>query len=346
MNKEELLVRREIAKRMIDKNIYFDKIVEITGLLESEVERISKIKQSYIGRYDTFLRKKYASLHHFIHGYYRKDLTVYFTGVDIDKSEFYKNKLIRNRYFGYGWELIQDSFFKLTLNMQEQYKTDLRFEIFANAKNYIEDFDGISEDFNDAFEIRPDDSEEYMLYNLLALKIKKLEYEKIILELFSFGINMEDIALICNVNLDVVEEIKDNNSIFFTKNKCNFNELEKELLNWEYEVELEIAKRSTKAPIDIDLNSYIFGFSSDELEKMSKINYYDNNDDFKLRRSVLENLAKYRISLKDVIEITGIDNFNLERLYFDCGFMEYKNFMAYDFVDYFNLNGDKELILW
>ena len=346
MKKEELLVRREIAKRMIDKNIYFDKIVEISGLSETEVKRIQKIKQSYVGRYDTYLRKKYASLHHLIHRHYTKELTLYFTGVDLDKSEFYKNKLIQNLHFTYEKNFINDSFFKLTLNMQKQYKANLRFEIFNNAKNYIDDFDYITEDFNNVYDINKNDKEEFMLYSLLARKIKKLEYEKIILELFSFEIDLVDIALICDVDLGVVEQIKEKNSLFFSKNKCNFNKLEKELLNWEYEVELEIAKRTTLSPHDTSVNYYIFNYSKYELEKMTKINYYDNNDEFKLRKSILEKFSNYHISLKDVTEIIGIDDFNLEQLYYEGEFNEFGDFFANGFGDYFILNGDKNLIMW
>ena len=71
-----------------------------------------------------------------------------------------------------------------------------------------------------------------------------------------------------------------------------------------------------------------------------------NDNDFKLRKSILERLTEYHISLKDVIEITGIDNFSLEWINIDCDFEEYMDFYFYGFAVYFISNGDKELILW
>ena len=65
---------------------------------------------------------------------------------------------------------------------------------------------------------------------------------------------------------------------------------------------------------------------------MTKINYYDNNDEFKLRKSILEKFSNYHISLKDVTEIIGIDDFNLEQLYYEGEFNEFGDFFANGFV--------------
>lgn len=337
----ELITRSEIAKRMFNKNISIYLVCEISGLPMDEAERIYKINQSYVGRYDNFLRKKYASLYNLFSVYYFKDKTKFATGVYMDKSDFYKNKIIRRDYpVTQASTLLNNSFLKKIQKMQEQYKNNLRFSIVKNA-----DTEKVTEFYNSPDKIN-DFDENYELYLLVCQKIEKLEYEKVILELLSIPISIDKIALICGVEKDYVCEIKQKNSLFFKGDKLNLSKLESELSKWHYELKLEIAKRTKRSAPSDEIICAMLDFDMQTFEKIPRITYSSTSNDFKIRKSVLDKFKNLNYGVEDVVEITGIDYFHMEMIYIQSDIHFYTKFYGNSYLKHYSQHGDKELIWW
>ena len=80
---KKLCINREVAKRMMHKNMDLDYIKEITTLSNKQIKELNRMNRTFIGDNDLFMRKNYASNHHLIYGYYFEHITKFYTGVDI-----------------------------------------------------------------------------------------------------------------------------------------------------------------------------------------------------------------------------------------------------------------------
>ena len=328
MNSEKLAVNREAAKRMIQKNMDLEYIKEITCLSKKQIKSIDKISNSFIGDNDYILRKKYASLHHLHFEYYFEDKTRYYTGVDMDKSEFYKNLYIQNG----NSELSEN--IKI---MENYYANNLRLKALCRISQYMKDC-------NDLFyackvlNTWPEESlYKYDIYHYIKYKIKDFEEKKIIIDLFTVENNLKKIAFICNVCDETVEEVKNNNSIFFKNDKLNYEKLKKEELKWEMELEYEIAKRTTNSYPAIDINNKIFNIDKKELEKFHNESYSQHGREYEIRKDIVEKLMQEPHSLQDISEISGIEKFYANMI------VDNKYYDRY-FEKYYDKYADEELI--
>ena len=328
MNREKLRVNREAAKRMIQKNMDLDYIKEITGLSKKEIKRINDISNSFIGENDYILRKKYASLHHLHFRYYFEDKTRFYTGVDLDKSEFYKNRYIQNGHA------------KLNENiegMEKYYANNLRIKAMMRAVEYFND----SKDLIMACKVPYQWPEGSFcnpeIYHYIKYNMKDFEEKKMIINLLRVEPNLKKVAFICNVSDEAVEEVKNTNSMFFKNDELNYENFENHLYKWEGELKYEIAKRTTNSYPAIDINAKIFNFDISELEKFQEESHSQNGKEYEMRKEIVENLMQDAHSLQDISEISGIEKFYANLIVDDKYYDKY-------FEKYYDKYADEELI--
>lgn len=58
----KLSIKREVAKRMLNKNFDLDYVKEISGLSKKNVKSLNRLNNSFIGLNDLFLRKDRKSV--------------------------------------------------------------------------------------------------------------------------------------------------------------------------------------------------------------------------------------------------------------------------------------------
>lgn len=318
MNKEKLAINREAAKRMILKDMDLDYIKEITDLSKKQIRNIDKIMNSFVGENDYILRKRHASLHHLHFRYYFEDKTRFYTGVDLDRSEFYKNRYIQNGHNELGENIDR---------MEKYYANFLRLEAICRIALHMND----CEDLINACKMPhswPEGSlYNYDLYHYIKYRIKDFEEKKMILNLLAVDENLKRIAFICNAGDETVEEVKNTNSMFFKNNKLNHEKLEKEMHKWEEELEYEIAKRTTNTCPAIEMNAKIFNIPKEELKKFNEQANSQKGKEYEIRKGIVENLMQDPHSLQDISEISGMAKFyaNLiaDRKYYDKYFLKY-----------------------
>ena len=300
MNKEKLAINREVAKRMILKNMDMDYINKITDLSKKQIKNIMDISNSFIGDNDYILRKKYASQHHLYFRYYFEDKTRFYTGVDLDKSEFYKNRYIQN-----GNPQLNENIDK----MEKYYANNLRLKSIWRILKYLNDNENLINACKLPYSWPEGSIKNCDIYHYIKYKIKDFEDKKMIINLLTVDENLKKIAFICNVSDEIVEEVKNNNSMFFKNDRLNLQKLEKEQLKWEEELKYEISKRTTNTYPAVEINNKIFNIDKQELEKIHKESYSQHGREYEIRKDIVEKLMQEPHSLQDISEISGIEKF-------------------------------------
>ena len=324
MNNYKSIIKREAAKRMISKDMDLDYIKEITGLAKKEIKNIDELKKSFIGDYDYKLRKEYASKVHLAHVYYFEEKTRYYTGTDIDKFEFYKNRLIMES----GKSIKRD-----IESIKEFHENDIRLEAMFRVLNYMKD----TEDLINALKI-PNPWPEKNLNNYeisyyIKTKIKKFEQKKMMSKLFAVDGNPKKIAFILNVNDSTAEDFKNCNSIFFKNDKLDLDKFEDIRLKWENELKIETAIRSVEYPIQIEKISEVFDFDKNELEKCYDDIDNHEGENYKIRNEIAEKLMESSHSRQTISEISGLGKFRITLMadsnyynrFFDKYYDKYEN---------------------
>lgn len=325
----KLSIKREVAKRMLNKNFDLDYVKEISGLSKKNVKSLNRLNNSFIGLNDLFLRKEYASKHHLFNNYYFKDRTTYVMGVDLNKSDFYKNKYIQKR----------NEYFIETINeIENQIRNDLRFKILRNCIDYLKDYKdmlGILFNFTD---LKNQYEKNTDLYINSSYKIKSIEEEKIILELLSVENNLKKIAFIMELSDKKIESVVDKNSIFFSKGKLDKSKFDKELSLWESELKYEIAQRSTTGYPDIEINSKILGLNKNYLKYIFENYYHKEGKHYILRKNIAKKLMEDFLTIQEISEISGLSTFHIEQI-------ADENYYNGLFSKYYDEHGDKKLII-
>ena len=325
---EKLAVKREAAKRMIRKNMDNDYIREVTGLSKRQINSIDKITGSFIGDNDYLMRKKHASLHHLHFGYYFEHMTRFYTGVDLDTSEFYKNKYIQK-----GHDELNDNIEK----MQHYHANYLRIKAILRISEHFSDFDDLISACKPPYTWPEGNIDNYDLDYYIKYDIKDFEEKKMIINLLGVEENLKKIAFICNVKDELVEEVKRDNSMFFKNGRLDYEKLKKEELKWEMELEYEIAKRTTNSAPAIEINSKIFSIEKGELEKFFENSHSNQSTQYLMGKEIVEKLMQDSHSLQDISEISGIEKFYANLIVDDKYYNRY-------FEKYYDKYADEGLI--
>ena len=300
MNKKKLAIKREASKRMIQKNMDPDYIKEITKLSKRQIRDIQKINDSFIGDNDHYMRKQYASAHNLHFTYYFKDKIMFYTGVDIEKSEFYKNRYMQNGHMD-----LKDNIDK----MEKYYANTLRLKSMKRMINHINFDEELLMACNVPYSWPENPIYYTEIYRKIKFKIKDFEKEKMVINLLAVEKNLKKIAFICNVKDEMVENIKDKNAQFFKNGKLNLEKIKDENNKWKAELEYEIAKRTTNSYPAIEINSRIFDIKKEELEEFFEQNYSQKGLEYNIRKEIVENLMQDSHSPQEISEISSIEKF-------------------------------------
>lgn len=301
---EKLSIKREAAKRMMLKGMDSDYIKEITELSKKQIRHMTQINESFIGDNDLYLRKKYASDHHLMHRYYLEHRTRFYTGVDIEKSDFYRNRFLQTTNNRSTKEIIN--------GIPKCYANSLRIKTLLNIGDYLNNYNKYLDVLKLPYKFEYLGLETYDIYRDVTHKIKEYEEEKLVLDLLSVEKNLKKIAFICDLTDETIESIVDKNSIFMSNGKIDLKRIKNKCEIWERELVTEIAKRSTDSWPAVENNMKLLGLPRDELEKYFKQFPSQKGEEYEMRRKIVERLMPDAHSVQDMSEISGIHKFYIE----------------------------------
>lgn len=317
MNKEKYSINQEACIRMLQKEMDLDYIKEITSLSSKQIKNINILNQSFIGDNDLHLRKKYASELHLYHGYYSEDRTRFYTGVDIYKSDFYKNRYINKG----NWK-----FRKQLDEMRMHYANSLRIDALMRILDHLDYSEELVWSCKLPYAVDSSKIDDE-LYRYVKKQFEEIEEKKMLINLFEVDDNLKRIAFISNLPDEKIEEFKDKNNMFFKNNKLNIAKLKKQQEIWEENLKMEIAKRSTIYHSSIEPNMKIFSISQDELERYCDETSSTSCESYNIRRNIAENLMEYSHSMQEISEICGLYKFYVNlfasRQYYNRYFEKY-----------------------
>ena len=326
---EKLRIRREAAKRMMHKNMDPDYIKEITGLSRKQIKHVHRLNESFIGATDMYFRKKFAREHQLYHGYYIERRTRFYTGVDIDKSDFYLNRYIQKSGDWKFKEMIDE--------VPVCYEYMMRLESLQTIFKYLKFDEKYLEVLNISHELNYPGLERYDVYTYITRKIRNYVQELHVLNLLSVEGNLKRVAFISNIPDERIERVLEKNSMFCSNGKIDMKRIEDKCRIWKRELEVEIAKRSTDGWPAVENNVKLLGLDKYKLEEIFNSYHSQEGEEFEFRKGIVERLMADAHSIQDISEISGIAQFYVDLNVDDAYYSRY-------FSRYYDRYANEELI--